>query len=88
MHEDLLLKQHLFNTSKSGIESNLMALTTEATLALHNALSNSDPRTYREECARAKVALELLQVIGIKEYAVKTMYKHTNQDDGLMNIVD
>ena len=35
-----------------------------------------------------KVALNLLQVIGIKEYAVKTMYKHTNQDDGLMSIVD
>ncbi len=57
-------------------------------MKIMSALSNSDPRTYREECARAKVALELLQVIGIKEYAVKTMYKHTNQDDGLMSIVD
>ena len=27
-------------------------------------------------------------MIGIKEYAIKTMYKHTNQDDGLMSIVD
>ena len=68
------------------LRSTLVKLVDEGNIM--STLRNSDPRTYKEECARAKVALELLQVIGIKEYAIKTMYKHTNQDNDLMSIVD